>query len=58
MGADAVCPYLCYHALYKARDEGRLGMQYTDAEIADRVKSAFDYGVRKVLILLSVALVS
>lgn len=48
MGADAVCPYLCYHALFKARDEGRLGMKYTDAELTTRVKSAFDYGVRKV----------
>uniref|UniRef100_A0A7S4P9N1 glutamate synthase (NADH) n=1 Tax=Guillardia theta TaxID=55529 RepID=A0A7S4P9N1_GUITH len=55
MGADAVCPYLCYHALHKARDEGRLGMQYTDAEITDRVKSAFDYGVRKVMAKMGIS---
>ena len=49
MGADAVCPYMCYYALFKARDDGRLGMNYTNTELVDRVKSAFDYGVRKVM---------
>ena len=33
MGADAVCPYLCYQALFKARDQGLLGLNYTDAEL-------------------------
>jgi len=55
MGADAVCPYLCYHALFKARDEGRLGMKYTDAELTTRVKSAFDYGVRKVMAKMGIS---
>jgi hypothetical protein len=49
MGADAVCPYMCYYALFRARDAGKLGMNYSNQELTDRVKSALDYGVRKVM---------
>eukprot|EP00292_Cryptomonas_paramecium_P002170 CAMPEP_0113676986 /NCGR_PEP_ID=MMETSP0038_2-20120614/8990_1 /TAXON_ID=2898 /ORGANISM="Cryptomonas paramecium" /LENGTH=1610 /DNA_ID=CAMNT_0000594161 /DNA_START=19 /DNA_END=4848 /DNA_ORIENTATION=+ /assembly_acc=CAM_ASM_000170 len=55
MGADAVCPYLCYSALFKARDEGKFGMPYTDEELTSRVKSAFDYGVRKVMAKMGIS---
>mmetsp|Transcript_68874 Transcript_68874/g.164315 ORF Transcript_68874/g.164315 Transcript_68874/m.164315 type:complete len:2206 (+) Transcript_68874:64-6681(+) len=55
MGADAVCPYLCYQALFKARDQGLLGLNYTDAELQDRVRSAFDYGVRKVMAKMGIS---
>mmetsp|Transcript_5397 Transcript_5397/g.10846 ORF Transcript_5397/g.10846 Transcript_5397/m.10846 type:complete len:2216 (-) Transcript_5397:296-6943(-) len=55
MGADAVCPYMCYHALFKARDQGSLGLNYTDQELTDRVKSAFDYGVRKVMAKMGIS---
>jgi len=55
MGADAVCPYLCYDALFKTRDEGRLPLEYTDAELTTRVKSAFDYGVRKVMAKMGIS---
>ena len=55
MGADAVCPYLCYQALFKARDQGLLGLNYTDAELQDRVKAAFDYGVRKVMAKMGIS---
>jgi len=55
MGADAVCPYMCYYALYKARDENKLGMNYTNTELTAAVKSAFDYGVRKVMAKIGIS---
>jgi len=55
MGADALCPYMCYYALYKARDEGKLGMNYTNVELTQSVKSAFDYGVRKVMAKIGIS---
>ena len=55
MGADAVCPYMCYYALFKARDEGKLGMNYSNTELTQSVKNAFDYGVRKVMAKIGIS---
>ena len=55
MGADAVCPYMCYYALFKARDQGKLGMNYSNTELTQSVKNAFDYGVRKVMAKIGIS---
>ena len=55
MGADAVCPYMCYYALFKARDAGKLGMNYTNEELTKSVKNAFDYGLRKVMAKMGIS---
>lgn len=55
MGADACCPYICYDALFKTRDEGRLPLNYSDQELTERVKAAFDYGVRKTMAKMGIS---